>query len=94
MMTLRDKPEELCVRYLPSYTNKWTGKIQFLLPTACSKIAAQVACKMLDKKVAITGDHDVSFNKDDFMANMIEKANLARRCGTKAHPKTCPGVKK
>ena len=94
MMTLPDKPEDLCVRYLPSYMNKRTGEIEILSPTACSKIAAQVAWKMLGKKVVITGDHDVSFNKDDFMANMIEQANLARCYGTKACPKTCPHVKK
>ena len=49
MMTLHDNPEELCIRYLPGYTNKRTGEIQFLSPTAYSKIAAQVVCKMLGK---------------------------------------------
>ena len=93
-MTLCDNPEELCIRYLPGYTNKRTDEIQFLSPTAHSKIAAQVACKMLGKKVAITCDHNTSFDKDEFMANMIEQANLARCCGTKAHPKTCPCVNK
>ena len=43
--------------------------------------------------MAITADHDTSFDKDEFMANMIEQANLVRH-GTKAHPKTCPHVKK
>ena len=94
MMTLCDKSEELCIRYLPSYMNKRIGKIQFLLPAANSKIATQVACKILGKKVAITGDHDFSLDKGDFMANMIEQANLARCCGTKACPKTHPHVKK
>ena len=49
---------------------------------------------MLGKKVAITTDHNTSFDKDEFMANMIEQANLARHCGTKACPKTRSRVKK
>ena len=62
-MTLCDNPDELCIRYLPGYTNERTGEIQFLSPTACSKIAAHMACKMLGKKVAVTADHNTSLTR-------------------------------
>ena len=84
-MTLQETADELVPRYIPGYKDKSTGEINFLLPTACSKIAARVACKIMGEKVAMMGSHEQSFNKDNFMANMIEEAKLARHCGRKAH---------
>ena len=84
-MTLHESADDLVTRCLPGYKDNRTGEIQFLLHTAHSKIAAQVACKMMGEKVAMTGQHNLSFDKDDFMANSIEWANLAKCCGIKAH---------
>ena len=85
-MTLWETADELVTRYIPGYKNKSTGEINFLSPTACSKIVARVVCKIMGEKVAMMGCHEQSFDKDNFMANMIEEAKLARHCGRKAHP--------
>ena len=53
-------------------------------PTEHSKIAATVACKVIGEKVALTGYHEKSFDKDEFMAQMIAEVKLAKCCGKKA----------
>ena len=83
-MALQETADELVTRYIPGYKDKTTGKIKILSPTAHSKIAATVACKLMGEKVAITGCHEKSFDKDEFMAQMIEEAQLAKCCGRKA----------
>ena len=89
-MTLWETADELVTRYIRGYKDKSTGEINFLLPTACSKIVARVACEIMGEKVAMMGCHEQSFDKDNFMANMIEEAKLARCCGRNA----CPHSKK
>ena len=89
-MTLQETADELVTRYIPGYKDKSTGEINCLSLTACSKIVARVAYKIMGEKVAMLGCHEQSFDKDNFMANMIEEAKLARHCGRKA----CPHSKK
>ena len=84
-MALQETADELVTRCIPGYKEKTTGEIKVLAPMACSKIAATVACKLMGEKVAITECHEKSFNKDKFMAQMIEEAQLAKRCGRKTH---------
>ena len=55
---------------------------------ACSKIAATLACKVMGEKVALTGCHEKSFDKDEFMAQLIEEAKLAKCCERKTHTKS------
>ena len=83
-MGLQETADELVTGYIPDYKDKTTGEIRFLSPTAHSKIAATVACKLMGEKVAITGCHEKSIDKDEFMAQMIEEAQLAKYCGRKA----------
>ena len=49
---------------------------------------------MMGEKVAMTGQHDLSLNKDNFMGTLIKQANLAKHCGIKAHQNTCPCARK
>ena len=48
---LWETPDYLVTRYILGYKDK-KGKVNFLSPTAHSKIAATVACKLMGEKVA------------------------------------------
>ena len=87
MMGLRESTDEQVTRYIMGYKDRNTGEVRFLSPTARSKIAAKLACKVMGEKVALTGCHEKSFDKDEFMANLIEEAKLSKRCGRKTHTK-------
>ena len=53
---------------------KKTGNVRFLSPTARTKIAANLAMKGISECVAIDATMEKSFNKDDYMTNLIEQA--------------------
>ena len=76
LMSLKSKENahELMERCLPGNEDKKTGNVRFLSPTARTKIAANLAMKVMGECVAIDATVEKSFDKDDYMANLIEQA--------------------
>ena len=83
LMSLKSKEnaDELCIRYLPGYRNKSTGSDHFLNPTERSKIAANMARKLMGEQVAIQATLEKSFDKNDWMPGLIEQAKWLSDCG-------------
>ena len=54
----------------------------FLSPTARSKIAANLAMKVMSENVALRVTMEKSFNKNNFMANLIEQVKWLQARGT------------
>ena len=52
---------------------KKTGNVRFLSLTARTKIAATLAMKVMGEHVAIDATMEKSFDKDDYMANLIKQ---------------------
>ena len=85
----KENAEELCIRYLPGYRDKATGGNRFLNPTERSKIAANLAMKVVREWVAIQATLDRSFEKDEFMSGLIDQAKWLRHCGKQNHATGC-----
>ena len=77
LMSLKSKEnaQELMERYLPGYEDKKTGNVRFLSPTARTKIAANLAMKVMGEHVTIDTTMEKSFEKDDYMATQLSRQN-------------------
>ena len=91
MMGLKSKEnaEELRMRYIPGYLNKQSGSVEYLNPTERSKIATNIAMKLMGERVAIQATLEKSFDKDEWMSSLIEQAKWSRDCGHRHHAAGC-----
>ena len=91
MMGLKSKEnaEELHLRYIPGYINKQSGSVEYLNPTERSKIAVNIAMKVMGERVAIQATLEKSFDKDEWMSSLIEQAKWSRDCRHRHHAAGC-----
>ena len=91
MMGLKSKEnaEELHMRYIPGYISKQSGSVEYLNPTERSKIAANIAMKIMGERVAIQATLEKSFDKDEWMSSLIDQAKWLRDCGHRDHAARC-----
>ena len=91
MMGLKSKEnaEELRMRYILGYLNKRSGSVEYLNPTEKSKIAANIAMKIMGECVAIQAMLDKSFDKDEWMSSLIEQVKWSRDCRHRHHAAGC-----
>ena len=61
----------------------------YLSPTERSKIATNIAVKLMGERVAMQATLEKSFDKDDFMYGLIDQAKWLRDCGKQNHAKGC-----
>ena len=77
------------MRYIPGYINKQSGSVDYLNLTERSKIAANIAMKVMGECVAIQAMLEKSFDKDEWMSSLIEQAKWSRDCGHRHHAPGC-----
>ena len=84
-----ENADDLCSRYLQGYWDKSMGGDHFLNPTETSKIAANMAMKLMGEWVATQVTLEKSFDKDEWMSGLIDQVKSLRDCGKQNHAKGC-----
>ena len=91
LMSIKSKEnvEELRIRYLPGYRDSTMGEDHYLTPTERSKIAVNMAMKIMGERVAIHATLQKSFDKDNFIVGLIDQVKWLQQCAKQNHTKGC-----